>query len=170
VIHPVREVHHAKGRLHVFAALRAAQARELQGQLHVLEGREHRDQVVELEDEPHVGGPPAGQLRLVEGRDVDAADDDRAAVDLVDPGDEIEQRALARARGAHQREELAFADVEVDVPQNGNDVAAALVGLADVSHLDDDRLLLQHRGRPVFVAWGGCLIGHGPPYIETLRG
>ena len=46
--------------------------------------------------------------------DVDAADFDRAAGRRVEPADQVEQRRLARARRAHQREEIALRDVEVD--------------------------------------------------------
>ena len=65
--------------------LAARQIGQDQRQLHVFEGRQHRDQVVELEDEADMRGAPGGQLRFGEGRDVDAAHADRAA-SPPDPG------------------------------------------------------------------------------------
>src|SRR3989304_4732690 len=46
-------------RLHVLLALGPPQRRQQQRQLHVPLRRQHRQQVVELEDEPDVAGPPA---------------------------------------------------------------------------------------------------------------
>ena len=46
------------------------------------------------------------------------ADDDAAARRRVDAGDQVQQRRLARARRAHQRDELPFGDVEVDAHED----------------------------------------------------
>ena len=48
------------------------------------------------------------------GRDVDAVDDDPAAVGLVDAADEIEQRRLAAAGRPGERDEIAAVDGQVD--------------------------------------------------------
>ena len=45
------------------------------------------------------------------------ATDDLALVGHVEAGDDVEQRRLAAARGAHHRDELAAADVEVGAAQ-----------------------------------------------------
>ena len=52
--------------MHVLAALAARQVGQQERQLDVLEGGQHRDQVVELEDEPDVVGAPAGDPRVGE--------------------------------------------------------------------------------------------------------
>ena len=83
-----------------------------QRQLDVLIRREHRQQVIELEDEADVPRPPAGELAFGHLRDAVVADPDFAFAGLVEAGDQVEQRRLARAAGAHQAEELAFGDFE----------------------------------------------------------
>ena len=66
---------------------------------------------------------------------LDAVDDapgdlDRAAADALKPGEHCQQRRLAAARRADQRDELAGLGFEVDVVQH-LDVAEALVQIAD---------------------------------------
>ena len=80
----VREVHQGQRLRYPLPAGAAAQAREQQGQLDVLEGREHRHQVVVLEDEPHVGIPPGRQLVVVQVVQLVAADLQSAAGGPVD--------------------------------------------------------------------------------------
>ena len=87
---------------------------------HVLEGR------VVLEDEADVA-----LLRPHPGR-VDAVDHDRARVGLLQPGDDPEQRRLARAARPEQRGQRAALDLERDVVE-GLEVAEALAHV-----LDDD--------------------------------
>ena len=57
------------------------------------------------------------------------ADLDRAARDVLEPGDHAQRRRLAAARGPDQHDELAVFDVEVEVV---DDLDAALVDLVDV--------------------------------------
>jgi hypothetical protein len=80
------------------------------GHAHVLEQR------VVLEHEPD-----RALLHRQEGGVV-AAEQDAAAVRRVEPGDDAQQRRLARARGAEQAEQLARAHVEVEVVQHGGRV------------------------------------------------
>ena len=77
----------------------------------------------------------------VELRDVDARDEDRARRRLVDAGDEVEQRRLAGARRPHQRDEVALRDVEIDVDQHRDDLAAANVALHEAADGDQRRVL-----------------------------
>jgi hypothetical protein len=77
-----------------------------------------REQRVVLEhrvDVARVRGPAA---------DVGARQLDAAAVGLLEAGDQAQRRALARARRAEQREELAATDVERD-GVDGRDLAEA---------------------------------------------
>jgi hypothetical protein len=64
---------------------------------------------------------------LGQTRDVDTADLDRSTRRLVDPGNQIQERRLARARRPHQRDIVAKPDVQIDVDQHRNDLLAALV-------------------------------------------
>src|SRR6185369_8236911 len=104
-------------------------------------------EVVELEDEAHVRRAPVRELGFSQPRDVLAIHEERAAVGLVDARDEVEQRGLARARGAHQRDEVAFGDVERDVVQHRHYLVAAPVALGEVGDLDD-----RPRGHGYFFA------------------
>ena len=117
-------------------ALRGGQAGQEERQLHVALGGEHRHQVVELEDEPHVGRPPSRQLATRELIDPLAADDDLAAGRRVQPADEVEQGGLAGPRRTHEGEELALRDVEVDAVQDLDPLASAPVRLRDAPDLD----------------------------------
>ena len=46
---------------------------------------------------------------------IDAVDHDLAAADILEPGDQAQQRGLAAARRADEDDELAIADGEVGV-------------------------------------------------------
>ena len=116
-----------------FPALAPRQRRQQQGQLDVLECAQHRHQVIELEDEADMRGAPRSEIGVGQNGDVDATDLDRAAARLVDAGDEIEKRGLARARRPHQREIIADPDVEIDVDQHADDLVAARVVLGHVA-------------------------------------
>ena len=58
------------------------------------------------------------QLRLPHRGDVAAADHDPAARRLVDAGDQVQERRLARAGRPHQRDVLPFRDVEIEAHQD----------------------------------------------------
>jgi hypothetical protein len=49
--------------------------------------------------------------------DVDAIDDDAAVIRLVDAADQVQQRRLAAARRAGERDEVAAADRQRDAAQ-----------------------------------------------------
>ena len=74
---------------------------QLQRQHNGLERGEHRQQVEALEHNPHVGGPPLGQVAAVEVVERLARDDHVAAVGLIEAADQVEQGRLARARWSH---------------------------------------------------------------------
>ena len=81
--------------------------------------RGHRRQQVEgLQHDADAAAPGAGQRVLVERLEVGAGDVDRAAGRALEPGQHRHQRALARARGAEQRERLAGGDGQVDAAED----------------------------------------------------
>ena len=69
---------------HVLAALLLREVREQQRQLDVLERGEHRNQVVELEDEADVPRAPRGERALGQAADLGVADPDRSARRPID--------------------------------------------------------------------------------------
>ena len=82
-----------------------------QAEGHVLEHRHVPEQGIVLEHETDVA------LAHVEIRGILAADDDVAAVGLLQPGDDPQQCGLAAAGGAEQRHQFTVVKIEVDVGQ-----------------------------------------------------
>ena len=114
-------------------AFRGGERVQEERQFHVLVRGQHRHQVVELEDVAHVRAAPRGEAVAAEVTDVLAADLDGAAGGAVDSGKEVEERGLSAAGRAHQRDEAARLDVDVDVLQGLDDFLAADVVLAEVA-------------------------------------
>ncbi len=94
---------------------------ELEAELDVLLHRE-REQRVLLEDDAAVG---AGAL------DGLAVHGDAAARGLLKPADDVEQRRLSAAGGAHDADELVLVNVKVHSVQGGH------LALAGIELLDD---------------------------------
>ena len=104
---------------------------EQQRQLDVFDGGEHGHQVPVLEDEAHHLGTQVALFLVVQVVHGLAADEHAAAVDAVEARQAVEQRRLARARRAGDRDELALVHDEADAVD-----AHDVVGLGDVV-LDD---------------------------------
>ena len=132
-----------RARFHVFPPFLAGERRQQQGKLDVLERGQNRNQVEVLKHESHVLVAPAGQLVLVEGGQVLSQNPELAAGGPVDSGNQVEQRALARAGGSHQADEVLFTDVQVDVLQRHDLDRIALEHPGQIAHFD------QHVGHPV---------------------
>ena len=115
------------------AALGPADALHLQAVLDVLLHGEVREQRVVLEDGVDVA--VVGRR----ARDVLSAEQHRTARRQFEPGDHAQHGGLARPRRPEQREELALADLEVDVVDRDDlvgVVAVATEGLAEAHELD----------------------------------
>src|SRR2546426_2520139 len=82
------------------------------GQRHVVDDRQLVEEVDDLEA-PGDAALDAVLHRLAS--DVLAAEEDLAAVGLQESADQVDQARLARAVGADQRDDLALADLEVDL-------------------------------------------------------
>ena len=89
-----------------------------------------------LEDESHLHPAHRRQRVVVERRELDAVEGDRAGVGPIQPGDEIEQRRLADPGFAHHRDVVAGHELEVDAGQDGALLRAGvgLGKLADREH------------------------------------
>ena len=83
VVHAVLEADQPQHGPHVLPALPAGEIGQHERQLDVLEGRQHRDEVVELENEADVGGAPGGELGFGKRADVGPPDGNRAGVRAV---------------------------------------------------------------------------------------
>ena len=126
-----------QGHLGVLPPLPPGESGQVEGQLDVLDRLQHRDEVVELEDEADIIGAPMGELGLRKGGDVHIAHPDRPAVRLVDPGQEIQEGRLPGTGRPHQRQEFPFGDVEGDIVQDRDVEALPVVGLGDVPDFYD---------------------------------
>ena len=120
------------------AALGLANAGAQQRDLDVGLRREHRQQVVQLEDEADDLAPEARGVVQVGHRD--AVDHHGPGVGAIQPSDQREERALARPRRAGDEQHLAGVDLErdvverVDAPVEGaRDVLDPHLGAADPS-------------------------------------
>ena len=103
-----------------------AELRQQQRQLDVALGGQHRQQVVELEDEADVLRAPAPTARRPTSLSMRSPPTSIApSRRRVEPADQVEQRRLARAGRAHQREEIALRNVEVDALEHVDALAAA---------------------------------------------
>ena len=89
----------------------------------------HRQQVRRLEHEAHDLGALVGALVVAHRREVDAVEHDRPGVDVVEAGEAVDQRRLARARTAGDGEELTLANGQVDALDRVHDVGAGAVRL-----------------------------------------
>ena len=96
---------------------RSPRAGELHRGRHVLLRRQELQKVVALEDKRHLPTAVACELGLVEPVERRAERADFAGGRLVEPGREVKERALARARGTEYGDELAFLDPEVETPE-----------------------------------------------------
>src|SRR5437867_889605 len=136
VVHAIGEPDQLEREQGALAALLAAHAHEQQRQLDVLERGQHRDQVVELEDEADVARAPHRELAPVQLVDRGVPHPHLARGRTVDAADQVEERRLAAPRGAHERDEIARGHVQRQAVEHRDLLLVALVDLADIAELD----------------------------------
>ena len=124
-------------RLDVLAPLGARERRQEQRQLDVAVRGEHRDQVVGLEHEADVARAPRRELAARHRGDLVARHGHGAGRRDVQPAQEVQQRRLARAARAHERDELAGVHVQVQALEDVDLLAAAPVALVEAAHADE---------------------------------
>src|ERR671939_211554 len=90
---------------------------EVQRQADVLEARERRQQIEELEDESNLVAPHSRQLIVGETAERSAVDEDVAGSRAIEAADEIEERRLARAGGPDDRDHLAAWNADGHIAQ-----------------------------------------------------
>ena len=125
----------------------------------VLRRRERRDEVERLEDEPDAVAAQLRQLAVVELRDVGVTDEHGARRQVVEPGDAVHQRRLARARRAHDRGEATGRELD------GHAVEGADLVLAAPVHLDG--VVRRERRRAGVATAGG---GTGQSVAAVIDG
>ena len=98
----------------------APHAVELPRQRHVLGGGQRRDEVELLEDVADAAASGSGAVRAAERAEVLPGDRDGAGGRDVEAAEQVQERRLARARRAHDGDQLAEPDVEVDVDERAD--------------------------------------------------
>ena len=94
-----------------------ALATDAQRQGDVLLGGQDGEQVVGLEDEADRAAPQQREVAVVEAVEARAVDLDPALGRPVEPGEDVQQRRLARARRAHDGREAAGRERHVDASE-----------------------------------------------------
>src|SRR5688572_15874180 len=115
---------------------RIAPAGNLHRNQDVLESRERRDEMKELEDESDLFAAQPGQAVLSEPRDVHAVDQNLTRARGIEPGEQAEQRRLAAARRTNDGDELAGGDRVVQRMENRQRMVATLDCFRHSTELD----------------------------------
>ena len=116
--------------------LRRRQIAIAERHLQVLRDRQIVEQVVLLEDEADGAARELGALLRAQGLHLLAVQFVLAGPGLVEHAQDGQERRLARAGRAHDGDEVAVGDVEVDAPQEEELTCALLHRLLDVAQLD----------------------------------
>src|ERR1019366_74255 len=130
--------------LGIAPALRGRKPRQQQRQFDVLARRQHGQQVVELKHEADMCCAPSGQCALRQTVDALLADHDAALGGRIQAADQVQQGGFTRARGSHERQEIARLDVEIHVVQDLDPLLAALVDFAQLSDFNQSAHCKPH--------------------------
>ena len=114
-------------------------------QREVLGGAQHRQQVERLEDEADLVAAQCGELALLQPGDLDAVDLDRAGGGPVEPGEEMHEGRLARARRAHDGRQPAALEIDGRAAQRVHDGVALAVASREAARPHDG---VGHHPRP----------------------
>ena len=106
-------------------------------QADILEGAGAGQEVEALEYEAEAFAADAGEVRLAQRRDIDALQEVMAAGRLVEAAENIHERRFARARRAHDGDELAGLDGQADAAQRFDLDIADDEGARYILDLDD---------------------------------
>ena len=110
VLQAVAELDERQQLARALVDLSARPAAQVQRQADVLEARQRRQQVEELEDEADLVAPHARQLVVGQAGERFAVDADLAGRRAIEAADRVEQRRLAGAGRADDRHHLAAGD------------------------------------------------------------
>src|SRR3972149_11715816 len=120
---------------------------EEERQLDVARRAQDREEVIELEDESHMPRSPGGEPSFRQSIDTLTIDGDLSLVRAVEPSDQIQERALARARGAHERQEVPFRNLQIEPFQDVDLLRSSAEELAHSVHVNQITVGPAHRLR-----------------------
>src|SRR5439155_1632577 len=109
----------------------AAPTDRCQLRLDVLDRRQRRDQVELLEDEAEGAEAQRSELVVAQAREITLLEQHLAAARAVERSEQLEQRRLARATRAFERDELTLGDLEIDSVEGADRGRPALEELRD---------------------------------------
>ena len=107
-------------------------------QEHVLLRGQRRQQVEELKDEADPVAADPREAGVIEPVVALAAEADLTRGRRLERAEEVEHRALARARGAHDRDDLALADLERSAVERPDGSRALAVDLGQILRREHD--------------------------------
>src|ERR1051326_551311 len=139
VIHPVREAHAAERGAGALAPGPRRHPAVHQRELDVLQRRRAGQEIEGLEDEPDLPVPHPGERVVRHAGHFLPVEPVFAAGRRVETADQVHQRGLAGARGAHDRGILVPADLERDAAQRVHLLRPHLVDPGQVPDVDDER-------------------------------
>jgi hypothetical protein len=113
-------------------ALGAGETGEQQRQFDVGGRRQHRHQIVELEDKADMAGAPARKGGMRQRFQMFACDVCRACLRPVQPADQVEDSGLARPGRPHQGDEFALGYPEIEVLKHRDPLPPAPIGFGDL--------------------------------------
>src|SRR5579885_564869 len=147
VAEPVRQAHQFKQFLRP-RRWRAGVLADIQRHLDIFLRRQRGNQVERLEDHADFVVAHRRQLPLTHARNVHSIDQHLPRRRIVQPGNDAQQRTLARARRPDDREKLAAMNLETDASENIDALAPQRQTLRDVAHIHHHPpLALLHRNR-----------------------
>ncbi len=111
-------------------------SRNAHGHCRVFERVEFRKQVVELKDEPDVAVAERDDLGIGQGGQFGVGDGDGALVCAIEASQEVQEGALAHARGADDGHHFARCDRQMQITQHGQRRAANRVGLHEAARFE----------------------------------
>jgi hypothetical protein len=135
MIHAIPQANHIQRRLR-----RHGVACDVRDERHVFTRGEAGDEVVELEDETHAVAAELRQDTLICIRDLPAFVADAAFRRDVQPAEDVQQRALARAGRTEQHDEFTCGELHVHMAQRHHVHLAGVIDFPQTVRLEDGRL------------------------------
>jgi len=103
----------------------------------VLLRRQRGDQVKRLEDHADLVVAHGGQFALAHGGDIHPVDQDPPAGWIIQPRNDAQECAFARAGWPNNGDELSTRDLKADAPKDLDALTAQGQALSDVAHIHD---------------------------------
>ena len=145
--HARRQANLRQRRLRRGSRLRQGFAADAQRHRHIVQRAELGQQVVELIDEAQVLVAPAALRGGVHGREIAAGQLHAAGARRIEAAEQVQERALARPRGADDGHGFAARDAEIDAAQD-LDIEIAFVEAFAQAAAREHRLIHSAAPRP----------------------